>query len=111
MSSKGMTMVDELAAAITDAEIFCVKHIEKELEKAGIRQSTKEWNTITARGMGLMVHHREEVRDMYRRNKGELQVWLNRMTGIVSMAAVRKMQQLGLTGNVLEDLKRLEVIR
>lgn len=111
MSSKRMMMVDELAAAVTDAEIFCVKHIEKELKKAGIRQNTKEWNTITARGVELMVHHREEMRDMYRRNKGELQVWLNRMTGIVSMAAVRKMQQLGLTGDVAEDLKRLEVIR
>ena len=53
-----------LNAVITNAEIYAVNVIKTRLEASGIKEGTTDYKIIIARTADLLVHHKEEVRDM-----------------------------------------------
>lgn len=97
-----------LKQAVTKAEIYAAKVIEEELNKKGVGQYSIERRIILTRTADVLAAHREEVRDMYKKSKLLLQDWIMKTSGIKDLIAFRRMKQLGLTGNVMQDMKTME---
>jgi hypothetical protein len=96
-----------LNAVITNAEIYAVNVIKTRLEASGIKEGTTDYKIIIARTADLLVHHKEEVRDMYKKNKALLQRWIIGETHMEDLKAFRKMQKFGFTGDIVEDMKKV----
>lgn len=97
-----------LEQAVTKAEIYAVKVIEEELNRKGIAPESIERKIIITRTADVLAAHREEVRDMYKKSGLLLQDWIIKMSGIEDLTAFRKMKRLGLTGDVMQDMKVME---
>lgn len=100
-----------LDQAVTKAEIYAVKVIEEELNRKGIAPNSIERKIIITRTADVLAAHREEVRDMYKRSGLLLQDWIIKMSGIKDLTAFRKMKRLGFTGDVMQDMKKMEEAR
>jgi SOS response regulatory protein OraA/RecX len=100
-----------LEQAVTKAEIYAVKVIEEELNRKGITQNSIERKIIITRTADVLTAHREEVRDMYKKSGLLLQDWIIKMSGIKDLTAFRKMKRLGFTGDVMQDMKKMEEAR
>lgn len=97
-----------LEQTVTKAEIYAVKVIEEELNRKGIAPESIERKIIITRTADVLAAHREEVRDMYKKSGLLLQDWIIKMSGIEDLTAFRKMKRLGLTGDVMQDMKIME---
>lgn len=97
-----------LEQAVTAAEIYAVKVIEEELNRKGIAPESIERKIIITRTADVLVAHREEVRDMYKKSRQLLAGWIVKMSGIEDLTAFRKMKRLGFTGDVMKDMKIME---
>lgn len=97
-----------LEQAVTKAEIYAVKVIEEELNRKGIAPESIERKIIITRTADVLAAHREEVRDMYKKSGLLLQDWIIKMSGIEDLTAFRKMKRLGLTDDVMQDMKIME---
>ena len=100
-----------LEDAVTNAEIYAVKVIEEELNRKGIVPNSIERKIIITRTADVLAAHREEVRDMYKKSGLLLQDWIIKMSGIKDLIAFKKMKQLGYTGDVMQDMKKMEEAR
>lgn len=100
-----------LEQAVTKAEIYAVKVIEEELNRKGIAPNSIERKTIITHTADVLAAHKEEVRDMYKKSELLLQDWIIKMSGIKDLIAFRKMKQLGFTGDVMQDMKKMEEAR
>lgn len=100
-----------LDQAVTKAEIYAVKAIEEELNRKGIAPNSIERKIIITRTADVLAAHREEVRDMYKKSGLLLQDWIIKMSGIKDLTAFRKMKRLGFTGDVMQDMKKMEEAR
>ena len=100
-----------LDQAVTKAEIYAVKVIEEELNRKGIAQNSIERKIIITRTADVLAAHREDVRDMYKKSGLLLQDWIIKMSGIKDLTAFRKMKRLGFTGDVMQDMKKMEEAR
>ena len=100
-----------LDQAVTKAEIYAVKVIEEELNRKGIAPNSIERKIIITRTADVLAAHREEVRDMYKKSGLLLQDWIIKMSGIKDLTAFRKMKRLGFTGDVMQDMKKMEEAR
>lgn len=101
-----------LEDAVTKAEIYAVKAIEEELNRKGIALNSIERKIIITRTADVLAAHREEVRDMYKKSGLLLQDWIIKMSGIKKdLIAFKKMKQLGFTGDVMQDMKKMEEAR
>lgn len=98
-----------LTEAITAAEIYAVKVIEEELKRKGIGK--REGQIVIMRVAEVLTAHKEEVRDMYKKSEKLLGEWIIEMSGINDMKAFEEMNRLGITGDVLHDMKTLGVIQ
>lgn len=97
--------------AVTKAEIYAVKVIEEELNRKGIAPESIERKIIITRTADVLAAHREEVRDMYKKSGLLLQDWIIKMSGIEDLTAFRKMKRLGFTGDIMQDMKKMEETR
>lgn len=93
---------------ITEAEVYAAKAIREELEASRIRRGSRVWRMVTLRAARVMSAHRQEVRDMYRTSKALLREWITKESGLRDFRALSKLNEIGLTGNVLKDLEILE---
>ncbi len=100
-----------LDQAVTKAEIYAVKVIEEELNRKGIAPNSIERKIIITRTADVLAAHKEEVRDMYKKSGLLLQDWIIKMSGIKDLTAFRKMKRLGFTGDVMQDMKKMEEAR
>lgn len=100
-----------LEQAVTAAEIYAVKVIEEELNRKGIAPESIERKIITTRTADVLAAHREEVRDMYKKSRQLLAGWIVKMSGIEDLIAFKRMKQLGFTGDVMQDMKKMEEMR
>lgn len=100
-----------LEDAVTKAEIYAAKVIEEELDRKGITPNSIERKIIITRTADVLVAHREEVRDMFKKSGLLLRDWIIKMSGIKDLIAFKKMKQLGFTGNVIQDMKKMEEAR
>lgn len=100
-----------LEQAVTKAEIYAVKVIEEELNRKGIAPESIERKIIITRTADVLAAHREEVRDMYKKSGLLLQDWIIKMSGIEDLTAFRKMKWLGFTGDIMQDMKKMEETR
>ena len=100
-----------LEDAVTKAEIYAAKVIEEELNRKGIAPESIERKIIITRTADVLVAHREEVRDMYKKSGLLLQDWIMKMSGIKDLIAFRKMKRLGFTGDIMHDMKIMEEMR
>lgn len=100
-----------LDQAVTKAEIYAVKVIEEELNRKGIAQNSIERKIIITRTADVLAAHKEEVRDMYKKSGLLLQDWIMKMSGIKDLIAFKRMKQLGFTGDVMKDMKKMEEAR
>jgi hypothetical protein len=100
-----------LEQAVTKVEIYAVKVIEEELNKKGIAQNSIERKIIITRTADVLAAHREEVRDMYKKSGLLLRDWIIKMSGIKDLIAFKRMKQLGFTGDVMQDMKKMEEAR
>jgi hypothetical protein len=100
-----------LDQAVTKAEIYAVKVIEEELNRKEIAPNSIERKIIITRTADVLAAHREEVRDMYKKSGLLLQDWIIKMSGIKDLTAFRKMKRLGFTGDVMQDMKKMEEAR
>lgn len=100
-----------LEQAVTKAEIYAVKVIEEELNRKGIAPESIERKIIITRTADVLATHREEVRDMYKKSGLLLQDWIIKMSGIEDLTAFRKMKRLGFTGDIMQDMKKMEETR
>jgi SOS response regulatory protein OraA/RecX len=100
-----------LDQAVTKAEIYAVKVIEEELNRKGIAPNIIERKIIITRTADVLAAHREEVRDMYKKSGLLLRDWIIKMSGIKDLTAFRKMKRLGFTGDVMQDMKKMEEAR
>ena len=100
-----------LEQAVTKAEIYAVKVIEEELNRKGIAPESIERKIIITRTADVLAAHREEVRDMYKKAGLLLQDWIIKMSGIEDLTAFRKMKRLGFTGDIMQDMKKMEETR
>lgn len=100
-----------LDQAVTKAEIYAVKVIEEELNRKGIAQNSIERKIIITRTADVLAAHKEEVRDMYKKSGLLLQDWIMKMSGIKDLIAFKRMKQLGFTGDVMQDMKKMEETR
>lgn len=100
-----------LEQAVTKAEIYAVKVIEEELNRKGIAPESIERKIIITRTADVLAAHREEVRDMYKKSGLLLQDWIIKMSGIEDLTAFRKMKRLGFTGDIMQDMKKMEETR
>ena len=111
-SDKQLNKVREwLLYAVTKAEIYAVKVIEEELNRKGIAPNSIERKIIITRTADVLAAHKEEVRDMYKKSGLLLQDWIIKMSGIKDLIAFKKMKQLGFTGDVMQDMKKMEEAR
>lgn len=94
--------------AVTEAEIYAAKIVEEELQREGITTESYEWRIIITRTADVLAAHREEVRDVYTRSKDFLADWILRMSGIKDLEAFRKMKRIGFTGNIADDMRKME---
>lgn len=97
-----------LTDTITAAEIYAVKVIQDELKKHGIEKESLNGRVAITRTADVLAHHKEEVRDMYKKSKGLLAEWIIRESHIKNLKAFKKMQEMGFTGDVLKDMDILE---
>ena len=93
---------------ITNAEIYAVKVIEEELNRKGIAQNSIERKIIITRTADVLVKHKEEARDMYKKSELLLKDWITKMSGIEDLIAFKKMKRMGFTGDVMHDMKMME---
>lgn len=93
---------------ITKAEIYAVEVIERELRKTGLKPSDIAWKTAAKKAIRLLVNHQDEVRGMYAASENMLSDWILENSGIRALNAFDKMERLGLTGDVMHDLKILK---
>lgn len=100
-----------LEQAVTKAEIYAVKVIEEELNRKGIAPESIERKIIITRTADVLAAHREEVRDMYKKSGLLLQDWIIKMSDIEDLTAFRKMKRLGFTGDIMQDMKKMEETR
>lgn len=100
-----------LEQAVTAAEIYAAKVIEEELNRKGIAPESIERKIIITRTADVLAAHREEVRDMYKKSRQLLAGWIVKMSGIKDLIAFKKMKQLGFTGDVMQDMKKMEEAR
>lgn len=100
-----------LEDAVTNAEIYAVKVIEEELNRKGIAPNSIERKIIITRTADVLAAHREEVRDMYKKSGSLLQDWIIKMSGIKDLIVFKKMKQLGFTGDIMQDMKKMEEAR
>ena len=100
-----------LEQVVTKAEIYAVKVIEEELNRKGIAPNSIERKIIITRTADVLAAHKEEVRDMYKKSGLLLQDWIIKMSGIKDLTAFRKMKRLGFTGDVMQDMKKMEEAR
>ncbi len=100
-----------LEQVVTKAEIYAVKVIEEELNRKGIAPNSIERKIIITRTADVLAAHREEVRDMYKKSGMLLQDWIMKMSGIKDLIAFKRMKQLGFTGDVVQDMKKMEEAR
>lgn len=100
-----------LEQAVTKAEIYAVKVIEEELNRKGIAPESIERKIIITRTADVLAAHREEVRDMYKKSGLLLQDWIIKMSGIEDLTAFRKMKRLCFTGDIMQDMKKMEETR
>ena len=100
-----------LEDAVTKAEIYAAKVIEEELNRKGIAQNSIERKIIITRTADVLAAHREEVRDMYKKSGLLLQDWIMKMSGIKDLIAFKRMKQLGFTGDIMQDMKKMEEAR
>lgn len=100
-----------LEDAVTKAEIYAVKVIEEELNRTGIAPNSIERKIIITRTADVLAAHREEVRDMYKKSGSLLQDWIIKMSGIKDLITFKKMKQLGFTGDIMQDMKKMEEAR
>lgn len=98
-------------AAVTAAEVYCVKCVTQTLKAERVPEGGAYWREVTAKTEKLLLYHREEIRDMYRKARTELRKWILEKSGAENAVAFQKMQQMGLTGDVAEDMKKLGVMR
>ena len=94
--------------AITDAEVFCVRAVSEAMDAAGMHEGQQPYETVKKRMVELLTLHREEVRSMYASSKQMLKKWVMRESGAENVVAFRRLEQLGLTGDIMHDLKMME---
>lgn len=98
-------------AAVTAAEVYCVKCVTQALKVERVPEGGAYWMEVTAKTEKLLLYHREEIRDMYRKARTELRKWILEKSGAENAVAFQKMQQMGMNGDVAEDMKKLGVMR
>lgn len=97
-----------LNEAVTAAEIYAVKEVQKELKRQGISEKSFEGRDAIARAGEALAAHREEVRDMYRKSKKLLANWIVQQAHIGDTVAFVTMKWLGFNGNVKHDMECLK---
>lgn len=95
---------------VTDAEVYAVKCITEAMKKGGVPESSRYWQTVVEKTTELLKYHREEVRSMYKTSKMMLRDWIVKESGAAQFAAFTKMMRMGLTGDVMRDMKILEEV-
>lgn len=100
-----------LEQAVTKAEIYAVKVIEEELNRKGIAPESIERKIIITQTADVLAAHREEARDMYKKSRQLLAGWIVKMSGIEDLTAFKRMKQMGFTGDVMQDMKKMEEAR
>lgn len=95
---------------VTDAEVYAVKCITEAMKKGGVPEGGEYWQTVVRRTTDLLKYHREEVRSMYKASKKMLRDWIVKESGAAQFAAFTKMMRIGLTGDVMHDMKILEEV-
>jgi len=104
-------MKNQKEQAVTAAEVFCVQCVMQELKAERVPEGGAYWREVSERTEKLLLYHREEIRDMYRTARQELRRWILKESGAEDAVAFQKMQEMGLTGNVAEDMGKLGVVR
>lgn len=94
-------------AAVTDAEVYCVKCVTQTLKAERVPEGGAYWREVTEKTEKLLLYHREEIRDMYRKARTELRKWILEKSGAENAVAFQKMQQMGMTGNIMHDMEVL----
>lgn len=103
-----MTMLKEESrrrndqAAVTAAEVYCVKCITQTLKAERVPEDGAYWREVMAKTEKLLLYHREEIRDMYRKARTELRKWILEKSGAEDAVAFQKRQQMGQTGDMAE---------
>lgn len=94
-------------AAVTAAEVYCVKCVTQTLKEERVQEGGAYWMEVAAKTEKLLLYHREEIRDMYRKARTELRKWILEKSGAENAVAFQKMQQMGMTGNIMHDMEVL----
>jgi len=95
---------------VTAAEMYAVDCVVKTMRSKGIRENSPYWIAVVERTKDILMNHKEEVRRMYLDSKNILKQYIIRETGAEEYAAFSKMMRMGLTGDVMHDMKILEEV-
>lgn len=96
--------------SVTDVEVYAVRCITEAMKKGGVPEGGKYWQTVVEKTTELLKYHREEVRSMYKASKTMLRDWIVKESGAAQFAVFTKMMRMGLTGDVMHDMKILEEV-
>ena len=99
-----------LERKVTAAEVYAVRCVTEQMKKAKVKEGSLYWKAVTERTTEILMNHREEVRRMYMDSKHILKEYIIKQSGAADYAAFTKMLRLGLTGDVMQDMKILQEV-
>ena len=100
----------EMDDMLTGADLHGAILLNEEMGKAGIQKGSYVRRKIVEKYCAIMVGHREEVQDMYKRSKKQFEQYILEVCGVNTIKAFKKMGEIGFKGNIVHDLDLLERI-
>lgn len=87
------------------AEVYAARVLREEMEKTRIREGSRVWRMIALMAAKVIMENRQEIRDIYQKSKKRLREWIIKESGLCDWKALAKLNEIGLTGNVLKDME------
>lgn len=90
-------------------ETFCIEAVLRELKSAGLSPADDKYMDISRRTAKLLIRNRRENLIGYSQSKEVLKEWILWKVGLKKSSAFERIERMGLTGDVLEDMVKMGI--
>lgn len=92
------------AAGIGRVEAYCINTVLEEMKRMGLEPESAEYKRISRETAKLVIRGRRGIWTRYYTDKLGLKDWILWKLGLKKETVFDKMEKMGMTGNVVEDM-------
>lgn len=92
------------AAGIGRVEAYCINTVLEEMKRMGLEPESAEYKRISRETAKLVIRGRRGIWTRYYTDKLGLKDWILWKLGLKKETVFDKMEKMGMTGNVIEDM-------